>query len=288
MKYIQWCLELFLFLWVFLGETPVLLELRKKLLLPRKPQENRERCGFMSLQLPCINHCTDTPSRIREFWLCLKHSPELSALKMRSLCWFLFHCLLLRHKMLFLGVFLKGAQPVSQLLVWQITEAKILEGYSRWQTYWNFCRHWVPLLLMGSSKWDWSISLVLFRGRWCVSGTKFFISSCRQWKRSRMGYFPSDTLSNAILDGEFACCAQDPRMLLQLSINHMLPAPQQACWSPVPWLPPTQKSSFTEAQQLCGKYIPFNNWLSLTWKIESTAEDSFPERLFWFFFSNWN
>lgn len=140
-KYIQWCLELFLFLWVFLWETPALLEWRTKLLYPRKPQHNRERCEFTSQQLSSINHFLDASSRIRKFWLCLKHFPELSPLQMRFLCWLLFPCLLLRDKMHLLGVFLKRAQAVSQLLAWQKNEVKILEGYSGWWTDCNSSRH---------------------------------------------------------------------------------------------------------------------------------------------------
>lgn len=131
-KYIQWCLVLFLFLWVFSGETPVLLELRTKLLFPRKPQQTRERCGFMSLQLSCINHCVDTPSRVLALPKALPWTVSLEdeipllvplPLPSPNIQNALSRC------------FSQEAQPVSQLLVWQITEAKILEGYSRWQTY---------------------------------------------------------------------------------------------------------------------------------------------------------
>lgn len=143
------------------------------------------------------------------------------------------------------------------------------------------CCWWGQASEIGSSPWCFSEKDDMF----VESNSSFLVAikgRGQEWAVAILTPF------NTILGSEFASYAQDPRALLQLSMNHVLPAPQQACWSPVSWLPPTHKSSFAQAQQLCGKYIPFNNWLSLMWKIESTAEDSFPERDFFFFFNNWN
>lgn len=67
----------------FRGKKSVPLELRTKLWLPRSLME---RCGFISLWLFHINRWINMISRMREFGLCLKHTPEVSALKMRFLC----------------------------------------------------------------------------------------------------------------------------------------------------------------------------------------------------------
>lgn len=133
---------------------------------------------------------------MREFGLCLKHTPEVSALKMRFLC------LLPGHKMHFLGVFLKGAQPGSQQ--GQRAEAKVLEGHSRAQTYCSFCE---------PGEMDPPPSSDGF-------ATKLFICSRNLEKKSRMGCSPSDAPSDEILRGEFA--SHIPKS--QNPLNHVLPA----------------------------------------------------------------
>lgn len=167
------------------------------------------------------------------------------------------------------------------------TEVKVLEGYSRAQTYCNFCRHWVPLLLWGQVRWihlpgDFQMELMVLE-----RNSSFLVAIKRRNQESAappliLLPMPSSTVNlHPVL--------QIP-MFLQVPMNHVLPASQKASWIPEPQLPPMHMKSFIEAQHFRGKYIPFNeyiplsNWLSLTWKIESSAEDSFPGRDFFSFF----
>lgn len=79
--------------------------------------------------------------RVKEDDLWNEHEQLMGQISLSSVFW---HVCPEKYKMFFLGVFIKQTETVSQLMKWQKTAAKILEGCSWWWSHRKFCKHWVP------------------------------------------------------------------------------------------------------------------------------------------------
>lgn len=152
-----------------------------------------------------------------------------------------------------------------------------------------YCRHGVPLLLWGQVRWihlpgDFQRQVMFLQ-----SNSSFLVTI---WRRNQEWAAPPVILLGC--NPQWWICILCPQIpaFLQIPMNQVLPASQKH-----PEFPSHSFLQHTGGVLLkCNscipfnEYIPFSNWLSLTWEIESSAEDSFPERDFFppFFKNNLN